>query len=55
MPGSSPPSDPSPSIEAHLEAGRTLQAIKMYREGHRVGLEEAKDAIEAIRQKRLAQ
>jgi hypothetical protein len=34
-------------IQAHLFAGRKIQAIKVYREAAGVGLKEAKDAMEA--------
>ena len=34
-------------IQAHLFAGRKIQAIKLYRETAGVGLKEAKDAMEA--------
>jgi ribosomal protein L7/L12 len=37
------------SIEAHLSAGRTIEAIKLYREEHGVGLKEAKDAVDEMR------
>ena len=35
-------------IESHLRAGRKIQAIKVYREEHDVGLKEAKDAVERL-------
>lgn len=37
-------------IRALLTAGQTIEAIKRYREVHGVGLKEAKDAIDALRQ-----
>ena len=36
------------SIEAALAAGRKIDAIKLYREQHGVGLKEAKEAVEAL-------
>jgi ribosomal protein L7/L12 len=36
------------SVEAALAAGRKIEAIKLYREQHGVGLREAKDAVEAL-------
>jgi ribosomal protein L7/L12 len=36
------------SVEAALAAGRKIDAIKLYREEHGVGLREAKDAVEAL-------
>jgi ribosomal protein L7/L12 len=35
-------------VEAHLRAGRKIDAIRRYRELHGVGLKEAKDAVEAL-------
>jgi ribosomal protein L7/L12 len=37
-----------PEIEALVAAGRKLDAIRLYRERHHVGLKEAKDAIDAL-------
>jgi len=51
MPGSAPSVSDGASIEAHLLAGQKIQAIKLYREEHGVGLAEAKDAVEAIARK----
>ncbi len=38
----------SGSVEAALAAGRKIEAIKLYRERHGVGLREAKEAVEAL-------
>jgi ribosomal protein L7/L12 len=38
-------------IEAELRAGRKINAIKLYREAHNVGLKEAKDAIDEMERK----
>ena len=40
-------------IQAELFAGRTISAIKLYREATGVGLKEAKDAMEAYRDRLL--
>ncbi|MCB0330025.1 MAG: ribosomal protein L7/L12 [Bdellovibrionales bacterium] len=46
----------TPATEADIltfiEAGRKIDAIKAYREVHRVGLKEAKEAVEAMERKR---
>lgn len=45
-PGST--ADPiTPEIAAAIRAGRKIEAIKLYREAHGVGLKEAKDAVDA--------
>ena len=45
-PGSA--ADPiTPEIAAAIRAGRKIEAIKLYREAHGVGLKEAKDAVDA--------
>ena len=36
------------TVEAALAAGRKIEAIKLYRHEHGVGLREAKDAIEQL-------
>ena len=36
------------SVEAALRAGRKIDAIRLYRERHGVGLVQAKQAVEAI-------
>jgi ribosomal protein L7/L12 len=36
------------SIEAAIHAGRKIDAIKLYREEHNVGLKEAKEAVERL-------
>jgi len=36
------------SVEAALASGRKIDAIKLYREHHGVGLREAKDAVENL-------
>lgn len=42
------PADPiTPEIAAAVRSGRKIEAIKLYREAHRVGLKEAKDAVDA--------
>jgi ribosomal protein L7/L12 len=38
------------SLEALVRAGRTIEAIKQYRAQHQVGLKEAKEAIDALRE-----
>jgi hypothetical protein len=47
MPGGPPPGG-WPSVQAAIAAGRKIDAIKLYREQHHVGLREAKEAVEAI-------
>lgn len=37
----------TPEITAAIRAGRKIEAIKLYREAHGVGLKEAKDAVDA--------
>ncbi len=37
----------TPEIAAAIRAGRKIEAIKLYREAHGVGLKEAKDAVDA--------
>lgn len=44
-PGSADPI--TPEIAAAIRAGRKIEAIKLYREAHGVGLKEAKDAVDA--------
>ncbi|MCG8590243.1 MAG: hypothetical protein MJE66_13205 [Proteobacteria bacterium] len=41
-------SAPAGSIEDLLLRGRKIEAIKLYREEHGVGLREAKEAVEAL-------
>ena len=36
------------SVESALHAGRKIEAIKLYREEHGVGLKEAKEAVESV-------
>jgi hypothetical protein len=52
-----PPSVPAvgvpPGVSEALAAGNKIEAIKLYREAARVGLKEAKDAVEAIERQRL--
>ncbi len=44
----SPVADPiTPEIAAAIRAGRKIEAIKLYRQAHGVGLKEAKDAVDA--------
>jgi ribosomal protein L7/L12 len=41
-------SDPiTPEIAEAIRSGRKIEAIKLYREAHGVGLKEAKDAVDA--------
>lgn len=47
-----PPPPEQDQIEALLHASRKIEAIKVYRERHKCGLGEAKDAVEEI-EKRL--
>jgi ribosomal protein L7/L12 len=45
-PGSA--TDPiTPEIAAAIRSGRKIEAIKLYREAHGVGLKDAKDAVDA--------
>src|SRR5439155_19686342 len=37
-----------PEIQAHVAAGRKIEAIRLYRQRYGVGLAEAKDAVEAM-------
>ncbi len=52
-----PPTVPSvivpPGVSEALAAGHKIEAIKLYREATRVGLKEAKDAVEGIERQRL--
>ena len=49
MPTTEPPDSPlETEIISLLEAGRKIEAIKLYRERTSTGLKEAKDAVEAI-------
>lgn len=52
-----PPTIPSVIVPAGvneaLAAGNKIEAIKLYREATRVGLKEAKDAVEAVERQRL--
>jgi ribosomal protein L7/L12 len=51
-PSAGPPAgDLMAQIEAELRAGRKINAIKLYREAHNVGLKEAKDAIDEMERK----
>lgn len=44
-----PPVPPEPDeVQKLLKAGRKLEAIKLYRESHDIGLAEAKAAVEQI-------
>jgi ribosomal protein L7/L12 len=45
---SQPVGDLMAQIEQELRAGRKINAIKLYREAHNVGLKEAKDAIDEM-------
>ena len=47
-----PSPDASEAVESALLAGRKIEAIKLYREEHGVGLREAKEAVEAIERAR---
>lgn len=52
LPASPAPPAPAPAppeVEALLRAGKTIEAIKRYREATGVSLKEAKDAVEALR------
>ena len=46
--GALPPRASPSTVEGLLAAGRKIEAIKLYREQHGVGLKEAKEAVEAI-------
>lgn len=39
----------TPEVQAHMAEGRTIQAIKVYRDVTGAGLKEAKEAVEALR------
>jgi hypothetical protein len=43
------------TVEAALAAGRKIEAIKLYRQEHGVGLVEAKEAIEELQRRAPAQ
>lgn len=45
-------SGPSENLEELLRTGHTLEAIKLYRTVHDVGLKEAKEAIDALREQK---
>lgn len=45
---SMPASVPPPAVLNALMAGKEIEAIRLYREAHRVGLKEAKEAVEQI-------
>ncbi len=47
-PESAPPDEFEAQLLAELQAGRKISAIKLYREKTRVGLKEAKDAVEQL-------
>jgi ribosomal protein L7/L12 len=47
-PGKTPANDFERTLLLLLEAGRKIEAIKVYRERTGVGLKEAKDAVEAL-------
>lgn len=38
----------TPEIAAAIRSGRKIEAIKLYRQAHGVGLKEAKDAVDAF-------
>ena len=44
----SPPQQPARSPEELVRAGRKIEAVKRYRELHRVDLKKAKEAVEAL-------
>jgi ribosomal protein L7/L12 len=43
------------TVESALAAGRKIEAIKLYRQEHGVGLREAKEAIEELQRRAPAQ
>jgi len=43
------------TVESALAAGRKIEAIKLYRKEHGVGLREAKEAIEELQRRAPAQ
>jgi ribosomal protein L7/L12 len=51
--GASPEKNVPPEILGLLQAGRKIEAIKVYREATGVGLKEAKDAVEAMEANRI--
>ena len=51
MPGAPDALGPDASVESLLLAGRKIDAIKAYRADHRVGLREAKEAVEALQRR----
>jgi ribosomal protein L7/L12 len=48
-PTASDTSEPTDAtVEDFVRRGQTIEAIKLYREQHSVGLKEAKDAVDAM-------
>ncbi len=47
-PETAPPDEFEAQLLAELQAGRKIPAVKLYREKTRVGLKEAKDAVEQL-------
>ena len=47
-PATAPAAGVDPEVVRLLRANQKINAIKVYREAHRCGLAEAKDAVEAI-------
>lgn len=43
------------TVESVLAAGRKIEAIKLYRQEHGVGLREAKEAVEELQRRAPAQ
>jgi ribosomal protein L7/L12 len=50
--GAAEPAPTFPEVEQLLDAGRTLQAIKAYREATGVGLKDAKEAVDELARRR---
>ncbi|WP_335990466.1 ribosomal protein L7/L12 [Glycomyces sp. MUSA5-2] len=49
IPQSAPPEEPwLAQVRSEIRSGRTIQAIKVYREHTGLGLKEAKDAVERM-------
>ncbi len=48
LPAAAAPAEAGAQIQQLAAAGRKIEAIKLYREAHGVGLKEAKEAVEAL-------
>lgn len=50
LPASAAPAEAGARIQELVASGRKIDAIKLYRQAHGVGLKEAKEAVEALPQ-----